>query len=50
MAKTMNIWTDEAIAQAIAQDGYRLETPQESAKWTDFYREYDHLVQEDCQR
>lgn len=44
--KSPQIWTDEAVARIAAQDGYRLETPRETQKWLDFYREYDYLVRE----
>lgn len=41
------IWTDDAVAECTTRNGYRLETARETAKWIDFYREYDHLVSED---
>lgn len=42
---TEQIWTDEKVAEWIAQGG-RVETSKESAKWDDFYQEYDYLVNE----
>lgn len=44
MNATATIWTDEAVADYAARDGYRLETPAERAKWIEFYQELDYLI------
>ena len=38
------IWTDEAVAEALAQPGVKLESAKDRAKWMDFYRELDALT------
>jgi hypothetical protein len=40
------IWTDEAIAAALATPGVRLETAAERGKWLDAYAELDVLAAE----
>lgn len=37
------IWTDEAVAEALAQPGAKVESAKDRAKWMDFYRELDAL-------
>lgn len=38
------IWTDEAVAEALAQPGAKVESAKDRAKWMAFYADLDALV------
>lgn len=50
MNTTTTVWTEDTIADYLSRPGYRTETPKETQKWLDFYRELDHLVSDSVTR